>query len=684
MKDLRWGVGAPVSLSYLSLSLLLFGLVFSFPSELEAQKAKIKITKKNISQFRVIKGKYVCYSPTGSTPQLGKINKKRLKPKRKWKRYNTTALQNRVDKLQNKVDKRKRVKKSVKRKLKRLQRKLSKVLGYVNQCSGNSGGGDGGFDGDDSALDPYNDQLTATEVDYLLNKVALGGSYELREIGLTEGLEALVDALVDGVMSPQERSQLHTDSIYWASLNYYYPDDPPGYGRIWTSYSVQLGQMHRLLYSRDPFHEWMLLMLAAHFATNINAVDFSFSHFYHYGLPLHWKLLRDNAVGNFQTLSNAMFLDPVMNFWLDNKDNRLGEPNQNYAREFLELFNLGAVDPKTGLANYDEESIVATTAYVSGYSVDEEYEEEPIGEGGVDPETGNRVISIYYSEENHDPGSYTLFRGIPGAEYTGNLQPEEVLDHVLYSHPGAARYIAERFAGQMLYPGLSENIVASLASTLRANNYDLKPFLKRVLRSQAMFSGSARASCVSSPLEHFVRLTRKLLDGPLPRDVPVDGEACQSSCWFMHSVINAAASSGQHLFEPPSVFGWKNSCNINRSGNVAVGEEWITAQRLLNRGRGCIELLNQFNGGGLDFVDVLGLENGMNAIEIVNQIASYVWNYTPTAEQLTVLSRWLTELRDDEGNVYPHDPDLSEEWYVRSKMPRLVCLLGDLVNNNLR
>ena len=653
--------------------LLLILSFFSVVSagNLQAQN-KIKISKNNIDLFRVIKAKFVCYEPEGASPQLGKLNKKGLKPKkRKWKLYNLQKLQTKVSKLQTKIDNRQRVSKTLRKRHKRLSRKLGKIEDYYQQCVGtNPDGQDDGFNGDDSLLDAYTEQLTLQEVNYILDKVAFGGSSELRSIGLNEGLTALVDALVDGVMSDVELQQLHNDSLYWASLNYFYPPDDPGYGRIWTHYSVQIGQMHRLLYSRNPFHEWMLLMLAAHFSTNLNAIDFSFARGYHYGLPLHWKLLRDHAVGNFQELSSAMFLDPAMNFWLDNKDNRIGEPNQNFAREFLELFNLGVDDIVTGLPNYDEESVVATTAFVSGYYPDI----------GFDPLNGNEVISISYAQELHDPGIYTLFRGIPGAEVTSYMQPETVLQHVLFQHPGAARYIAERFAGQLLYPGLPDGIINSLAATLVAENYELRPFLKRVLKSQAFFSQTSIQSCISSPLEHFVRLSRKLLSEQLSRE----GGSEAPGHWVMHTIINSAAYAGQHLFEPPSVFGWKNSCNINRSGNIAVGEEWVSAQRLLNRGRGCLEIMNSFNWINVDFLNVIGLENGMSASEIILQVAGYVWNYTPTPEQITVLSRLLTELRDDEGNTYIYDLNLDEDWYVRAKIPRLICLLGDLVDNNLR
>lgn len=657
--------------------LILALAVLAFPLS-ESFARPVKITKNNISEFENLGKRYVCR--ISGNRELGIINKKKLRKGVRWKSLSLARLSRSLNKLQGQVSKlegRKSKKKQLKkkrRKLKKAERSLNSAVAANIRCLGSKTPGDE-FSGDPNSLIAYGEVLSENEIQHLLNKVAFGGSDELREIGRTRGLTALVDSLVDGVMTEAEREQLRSDTLYWVGRDLYYPEENPEIGRIWTIDAAQVGQTYRFLYSREPFLEWMLLQLSAHFATNLNAIGFSYSEYYHIGIPIHWALLGQHAVGNFRELTRAMYFDPAMNFWLDNKDNKIGEPNQNYARELLELFTLGAIDPVSGVANYDEEGIAAATAYVSGYFEDRD-------NPAIDAETGQEVLKISYSPELHDTGSFRVFRGIPGADFSGSMTADTFLDHVLDSHPGSSRYIAERFSGMMLYPGLPEGVVQDLANTLRDNNYEFKPFLKRVLKSSAMFSDESRISCIESPIEHLTRLARRLLKNDLPRN----GEEGDSSHYFLRSLIYGAGDAGQQLFEPPSVFGWKGSCNINRSGATSKGEGWTGIQALLNRSRACGQMVNMLIWREYDFLGNLGIAEGMTAKQVIQQVADSVYDMSLSPEQLAILSPHMTTLIDDEsGEVTNNFPVLlEEEWYVFKKIPRLICLLGDLAEVNLR
>lgn len=656
----------------------LFLIIVALVLPVQLQAERVKLTKGNLSQFSSVasRGRYVCRSNSNGSVQLGKLKKGKLRPGAVWRSVSSTALLARLNRLEARVAALESRGKSG-RKLNRLKRKVARQQSRVNQiqqneflCIHQGGSSANEFIGNALSLAPYRESLSENEITHILEKVAFGGSEELRQIAKDRGLSALVDALVDGIMSPAENAQLDSDAAHWYQMAYYYPDDNPGYGRIWTTNALQIGQLYRSVYSRDPFHEWLVYLWSTHFATNLNAIDFSFSEYGHYGLPLHWYLLRQHAAGNWENLLQGLFLDPAMNVWLDNKDNRADSPNQNFARELLELFSLGAIDPVNGSANYDEESIVATTAFVSGY-----YETNQ-----ADPETGQEVIDIGYNNGLHDQNSYTVFRGIPGAEFTGTLNPEQLLHHVLYRHPGAARYLGERVGGQMLYPGLPEGIVAELAQTLRSNSFELKPLFKKILRSSALFSVEARTSCVASPVEYFLKIARRTF----PRSLPREGEMEERSFYTLNSLFSIAANAGQSLFEPPSVFGWKGSCNINRAGTIAHGEGWVSAQRILNRLRGCVQLMNHLNWIEYDFVEELELNSEMSAVEIVRQIAQKIHQTRLESEEERILVRLLTEERDDDGSSYSTEIRLAEEWYTRRKIPRLICLVGDLAELNLR
>jgi uncharacterized protein (DUF1800 family) len=417
-------------------------------------------------------------------------------------------------------------------------------------------------------------------------------------------------------------------------------------------------------------HEWMVLMLAGHFATNLNAIDFSYSKYGHYGLLLHWNLLKNNALGNFATLSKALLDDPAMNEWLDNEDNHKDSPNQNFARELLELFILGAIDPITGQKNYDEESVVATTGFVSGY----------FERSQIDPESGKEVVGSAFDPELHDQTPRTLFREVPSAEVFAALGAPALIDHVLTKHPGSSRYLAERFGGQMLYPGIDEGMVAQLAHGLLSTNFELRPFVRTIITSQAMFSDAARDTCISSPIERTVQLARKVIRKPLPQDE----ENLEKSFYLLLTLRDTARDAGQSIFEPPSVFGWKGACNINRAGARFRGEGWLSEQRMLNRSHTCGDLMGMLSWIGFDLAGSLNISNLTDARAIITTIAAGVFAAKLSPQELEVLIKFLKTERSDDGSVSEIAVEPQEDYYVWRKISRLICMLADLSSNNLR
>ena len=251
--------------------------------------------------------------------------------------------------------------------------------------------------------------------------------------------------------------------------------------------------------------------------------------------------------------------------------------------------------------------------------------------------------------------------------------------HVLLNHPRAARYVGERLFAELVFPDVPENIVAELSNDLRASNYELKPFLKKLLRSQAMFSTKAVKPCVSSPVEMSTRLYRRLQQIPLPRD----GDEGMHSEWLLWGFVDNSRAMGQLIFEPPSVFGWKGACGVNRAGSKAYGEGFVSAQRVLNRDRACIDLLNQLTWSSYDFLKLFpGKE--LNAEQAIDTLASKLFDSPVSAEQKAILVNYLTHERDEQNQMQSIAFDLNDTWYIQRKIPRLICLLQGLLDNNLR
>lgn len=637
---------------------------------------KIKITAQRVGEFTLLqatKPPLVCHR----AERIGTLAKKsKPMPGAVWELFERASVARRIAVLDRGLKKRKGVA-TVRRKAMARERKdLLKLIGAVERNAARCGQGgtdpqDGEFLGNGQSLEPYRERLSEREIQHLLDRVAYGGTAQLRQIGRERGLSALVDALVDGVLTPAERAVFEVRADRWADTASWYDSDDLRGKRVWTTQAAQIGEVFRAIYSPEPLREWISQLLAAHFAVNLDRVGFSYNTYAHGGIPAHVELIRAEALGSLEGLALGMVGDRAMNEWLDNKNNRIGEPNQNFARELLELFLLGEIDPVTHLRNYSEESIIASTAFVSGFVEDEI----------LDPLNGNPIGAIFYNPSMHDSAPYTVFRGISGAEAKVTFDPASFVTHILYHHPGSARYLSERIAGQILYPGLSESVVASLAIQLRENRYQLKPFLKVILRSSALFSPLSRGSCVSSPIDHFIRLARSVF----PLQEPVRGDGREERFFYsLWTVLESASGAGQRMFEPPSVFAWKGACNINRSAEIARGESWATMQRVLGRMRGCAEIMDRLNWFELDFVSRFSLTPQMGAFELIEYVRAQLGVRLLTDDEKNLLAQFMTTEIDSDGARSPRSVDLTEEWYVRRKIPRLICLLMELPSSQVK
>ncbi len=636
-----------------------------------------RISDRNRTQFTLVSGSrpfFVCYKPEMGPWKLGTVNKKKLKNGSLWTEFvvsksqaQIAALSARIERLKNKS--RSRVSRELVRRRQSLKVSVRKALRVEGKCIG---GSVLEFRGDPRSLAPYQDKLSRNEVRHLLKKVAFGGSPELEAIGVEQGLSALAEALVEGLGGPAERAKLEQDSMVWARRGFYFDDEDPEYRgvRIWNMEALHAAQFYRFLYTRNPMHEWLMLVLAGHFATNLSAIDFSYTKYGHYGLLLHWNLLKSHALGNFATLTKALLSDPAMNEWLDNEDNHKDSPNQNFSRELLELFILGAIDPITGRKNYDEESVVAATGFVSGYRESSQ----------VDPESGKDVVGSVFDPELHDNTPRTLFRGNSSAEVFGALGASELIDHVLKRHPGSSRYIAERLGGQMLYPALDEAMVSQLAQVLRSHNFELRPFVRTIITSQSMFSQASRNTCVSSPIERSVGLARRIIRRPLPQDA----ENIDKSFYLLLTLRDTARDAGQSIFEPPSVFGWKGACNINRAGARFRGEGWLSEQRMLNRSHTCGDLMGMLSWLNFDLAGSLGISNHTDAKTIVTTIAESMFSMELSPQELDLLSGFLQTEQGPDGSLAEISVEPQADYYVWRKVSRLICMLSDLSTNNLR
>ena len=248
--------------------------------------------------------------------------------------------------------------------------------------------------------------------------------------------------------------------------------------------------------------------------------------------------LRAHALGYFGELLHAVARDPAMVIYLDSAQNRKGAPNENFARELMELFTLGE-------GNYGEQDIKDAARAFTGWSLDRD--------------SGRFVFRRFV----HDYSSKTVLGR------SGYLDGDDVLD-ILLAKPQTAELITRKLWREFVSPDPDEAEVKRIALRFRDSRYDIKVALYALLTSDAFYAKENRGVLVKSPVDLVVG-TLKQFDMKPGEPVPF---------------AVAAAAMGQNLFSPPNVKGWPG------------GEAWINASTLLARKAFLDRLFRADDAGG--------------------------------------------------------------------------------------
>ena len=170
------------------------------------------------------------------------------------------------------------------------------------------------------------------------------------------------------------------------------------------------------------------------------------------------ELLRRNAAGNFPKFVQAIAHDPAMLDYLNNQQNKKAHPNENFARELMELFTLG-------IGNYTENDIKQAARAFTGWAHD-----------------GDEYV---FRRFEHDDGNKT-FMGL-----AGNFNGDDIIK-IIMSRPVCPKYITEKLFSYFVYEDPEEPVVNGFSEIFRDANGDLRPLLKAIFRSNAFFSDKAR------------------------------------------------------------------------------------------------------------------------------------------------------------------------------------------------
>jgi uncharacterized protein (DUF1800 family) len=325
----------------------------------------------------------------------------------------------------------------------------------------------------------------------------------------TEDDEQVLDSLRQGVLSSNDSERL---KAWW---------------------------LYRMLYDVDPLREKLTLFWHSHFATSnrkVNSINYMLQQNEH---------LRKYALEGFEKLLTGIVTDPAMLIWLDGAGSKKQKPNENFAREFLELFTVG-------IGNYKEKDIRQAARAFTGWV-----------------QNGNQFsfrpnLSLRYDPAQFDDGEKTFLKK------TGKWKPADII-RITLEQPACAEFLCRKLYRFLVSEAKepSDDLIAPLAEELRKNKYAIGPVVGTILRSRHFYSEEAIRQRIKCPVEFSLGLLRTL---EVPRgDVR------------LLALAVACDKQGQELFYPPNVKGWDgaktwiNSTTVLERGNWATHVVWGNA-----------------------------------------------------------------------------------------------------------
>lgn len=275
--------------------------------------------------------------------------------------------------------------------------------------------------------------------------------------------------------------------------------------------------------------EKMVLFWHHHFSVQQSEVENS------QFLYRHHALLRSNALGNFRELLKQVTIDPAMLIHLNGYVNSKQAPDENYAREMQELFSVGRGDDSL----YTENDVITAARVLSGWRIKE------------DP------LSSYLDVSAHDTGSKTFSAFYNNTTIAGSTDENAELDalvNMILSTTEASRFICRKLYRWFVYYNIDATVEAEviqpMAAILQSNNYDIRPALSVLLKSEHFFDTLNQACYIKSPFDMVVGTLREFnVSFPAYTDYATGYP-------LFSSLYSNTASMQQQLFQPPDVSGW--------------------------------------------------------------------------------------------------------------------------------
>ncbi len=391
---------------------------------------------------------------------------------------------------------------------------------------------------------------------------------------------------------------------------------------------------------------------------------------------IYTQRLRTDALGNFKQLVTDIARDSQMLLFLNGASSVAGAPNENFARELLELFTIGkgAQAGNDDYTTYTERDVRAFARALTGYYIENNfsYEVDKLPYGAFD-------------WDRHDSGSKLLSPRF-GSQVIPAGMGEQELDYcidLIFARRDAGDYLCRKlyryFVHYDITPEIEANVIQPMSQVFRESGFQMSAVLRVLLTSEAFFDEKARGSLIKSPLEYLLSLYR-MSSQALPDELDARYKVLQRLTWPLYN-------ARMLMWQPPSVAGWKAYYQA-----PLFNRQWITAATIQQRADQVMEFVEyglyqddelQYSLNLLDYI--AGFENALDPNDLIAEAAARHLPLGLNAEQARGLKNLLIPgLPDFEWTIeyqgYLDDPnDEGRRMSVERKVRNMFnALLGSL------
>lgn len=478
------------------------------------------------------------------------------------------------------------------------------------------------------SLDPQAN-VSDADIRHFLDRTHFGFMQDKYDAIVTQGLPAFIDSMIAGI-GPTPALETQAKALV---------DDE----EFPTEAELAQFWLYMIQHNTNPFQEVLALHWHDHFACSSDVLPQQARTWFFD----HIALLRAGGAGSLRDLSLAIARDWSMLDYLDGFLSTSTQPNENFGREWFELFMLGVNN------GYDQFDIVEAAKAFSGYR--RIYNQN------------TQQFEVQFFTNFHNPGDKTVLGVlIPGQNTTDDYEAvvDITLAHKAQGEPltYAARWHAESLLKRFCMENPDPILIDQLAQVFEDNNWQIAPVLKALFLSEAFYSALGKQGMVKSPVEHvigFIRTTGLLVDvSRHAQDVGLDTRLDRM---------------GNRATQPPVVAGWPE------------GNEWLHAQGMIDRANAINFVIDSRvvqEALGVDVADLLPTPNA-TAQEVVDALALRM-QVSLTPNERTLLVDYMNTQGDGQGGSVPSPFDATNPTHVDERVRGLLYILGQHPSYMLR